>query len=69
MKAWSSPAGCRWPRWDGGTTLHEGWLWLFIAPYAWFDDEAEQVPSFGVSVHLNSDDRETNWPHAVLKRR
>lgn len=51
-EAWVSVASVGW--WN---ELHEGWLWLFIAPYAWFDDEAEQVPSFGVSVHLDSDER------------
>lgn len=51
-EAWVSVASVGW--WN---ELHEGWLWLYIAPYAWFDDEAEQVPSFGVSVHLDSDER------------
>lgn len=36
--------------------LNEGWLYLWIAPRTWFAEDAEPVPSFGVSVHVGKED-------------
>jgi 6-phosphogluconolactonase (cycloisomerase 2 family) len=30
-----------------------GALWLWVAPVAWFDDDSDAVPSFGVSVQMD----------------
>jgi hypothetical protein len=40
--------------WNG---LPSGGLYLWIAPTAWFANDADPVPSFGVSVHVDKSER------------